>query len=106
MRLGNSACKDTSLDVLITTETVKAMWSHTEDTLGSHHFILATTILGNIYGGTLGTAKLTDWPEFCKQREQVGLDAEANQSLRLKEWTTKIPLALQTIFALPRWSTA
>ncbi|KAH9380197.1 hypothetical protein HPB48_003321 [Haemaphysalis longicornis] len=88
--MGNSVAKDTPPDLSITTGNVTAMWSHSGENLGSDHFILATTILGEEYRVPLGNSSLMDWPKFPERREQARLDRATTSLLTLQEWTIQL----------------
>ncbi|KAH7957542.1 hypothetical protein HPB52_020019 [Rhipicephalus sanguineus] len=63
-RVGNSVTRDTCPDLTLTKNIKYADWVNTEETLGSDHCILNTTIRTHPLAKPYGEAKLPDYTKF------------------------------------------
>ncbi|KAH7935154.1 hypothetical protein HPB52_004564 [Rhipicephalus sanguineus] len=63
-RVANSVTRDTCPDLTLTNHIQYADWVNTEETLGSDHCILNTTIRTHPLARPYGEAKLPDYPKF------------------------------------------
>lgn len=63
-RIGNSVTRDTCPDLTFTRNIQYADWTNTEETLGSDHCILNTTIRTKPLAKSISQARLPNWAKF------------------------------------------
>ncbi|KAH7932530.1 hypothetical protein HPB52_024414 [Rhipicephalus sanguineus] len=85
-RIGNSVCRDTSLDLTLCKNVTRATWDNTGLLAGSDHNILAITIETRLSKKPKATARITEWPKFRKLREERASDTITD----INEWITSL----------------
>ncbi|KAH8025951.1 hypothetical protein HPB51_014284 [Rhipicephalus microplus] len=105
-RVGNSVTRDTCPDLTLTKNIQYADWVNTEETLGSDHCILNTTIHTYPLARPYGEAKLPDYTKFRQiyanstPTEEQGYHAWSQQlvsSLRSTETQIKLSEAIPVV---------
>lgn len=92
-RIGNSATRDTCPDLtFITSYPGQVQWTNTATTLGSDHFILATTIQFQTPRTRCRQATLVQWDHFRTLRE----NKESGPIIDIEQWTKQMVDDVQT----------
>lgn len=81
-RIGNSVARDTTPDLTFSKNCRNTTWLCLNETLGSDHHMISTTIPFDRKPRRKGTAHLTNWPAFRKDDSRLQPISE-----NLEEWT-------------------
>lgn len=85
-RIGNSVQRDTCPDLTMTRGIAQAEWLNTDETLGSDHCVLITTIPMTRKNKIIKKTRITDWATFRKQRR-----AEPETKIEsLEDWVRRL----------------
>lgn len=85
-RTGNSVSRDTSPDLSLLRGSLDITWTNTMENLGSDHDIIRVLIKGLSYRSYIGTAKLTDWDKFRKERK----DRDHSKGQSYDQWAESV----------------
>ncbi|KAG0433727.1 hypothetical protein HPB47_019629, partial [Ixodes persulcatus] len=85
-RIGNSVSRDTCPDLTMTKRLADAEWCNTEETLGSDHCILITTVPLIRKNSYIKKTRLVNWDEFRKQRETTS----TSEITSFDEWVSAL----------------
>lgn len=81
-RIGNSITRDTCPDLTMTKNLSRAEWHNSEETLGSDHCILVTTVPLTCKNHPVKKTRLVNWDAFRKQRE----NNPSSEITNIEEW--------------------
>ncbi|KAM7303296.1 uncharacterized protein ISCGN_013260 [Ixodes scapularis] len=85
-RIGNSVSRDTCPDLTMTKRLADAEWCNTEETLGSDHCILITTVPLIRKNSYIKKTRLVNWDEFRKQKETTS----TSEIISFDEWVSAL----------------
>ncbi|KAL1472346.1 hypothetical protein MTO96_039401, partial [Rhipicephalus appendiculatus] len=84
--IGNSVCRDITLDLSFCHSVRDARWSNTHQSLGSDHDVLTIQVITSLCKPRQHTARHTDWDAFRERRLH-----SANSSIEdLSTWTDQL----------------
>lgn len=63
-RVGNSVSRDTFPDLSLVKNVRECSWTHLDETLGSHHYILSISVSTPKLKRTIGEIRLMDWEAY------------------------------------------
>lgn len=85
-RIGNSVSNDTTPDLTFTKNVVDSQWKNMQESLGSDHYIVVTTVQAGPKKKRGRELKLVEWDSFRKIRKE---DAEENIT-DIEKWAEKL----------------
>lgn len=88
-RIGGQTSRDTCPDLAIIKNAEGVHWSNLEETLGSDHCIISSSIPTAMIRRTLGEAKITNWEKYRKRSSSL------LEITNIKEWSKKLKQTYQ-----------
>ncbi|XP_040072031.2 uncharacterized protein LOC120844346 [Ixodes scapularis] len=96
-RTGTSVSRDTSPDLTLLAGTLDITWTNTQDSLGSDHDIIHILIKDKSYKAHIGSARITNWDNFRKDRNSQNLDQNLSYEELIQEALKDSETHTQTI---------